>query len=781
MEPAYPSVLCFAAVWMIVIVGLPCGCIASGETRMRAFGLAVQDGKNMNTSNTTLYALVDFYVPSSCDDVDPRTAPIIDSRQVCMLSPPILGPCSAGAAEYDYRSLYLSCRATNLYDFDMYVLDLSAVADGALPYDGTAVCVATKVRSWSGPSAQQVIEPTAVVWSHCDQELYIAASQPRTKPTTMVIYNRSSEQTTLFDLWDSVGTVGTAEPPGSDCGSTLFDVVWIGPDNGVFTVGEINSEKRMVGEPTDISFTSEEAYSGSLCVDHVNCRKLWAAPAANATDHWTKVYVIPGGSSSPKLCATVQPHRLEGVVLNTTAPSKSCKPKSYLAIEIAVPVSVGAALIIGGTVAAIIIYKKLYTASLDELFSFEEPEASVELVELSPTTQFDKAVAPLLKSCSPVPPADFCLKVSTFKIDFGLGTRQAAVGTQLDNSISIFNPTRSKIQYQLLIPTSHKYTCKFEPEQDVLLGHTETTIDVKFTVLCTTIIDTDIILMATIKEKKEYIPIKVALESRLSTSLDYNELMLEEPPIGEGSYGIVYKAAWRGQEVAVKIVKNQESGNKFQEFHNEVQTLEALKCPQIVTFIGAVRSPGHLAIVTEFFPLGNLRVCMKNHKFSTKLKIKCILDCARGMAFLHSSHIIHRDLKTDNLLVYSLDRTEVVNCKITDFGTTRGVTQATSQTFTSGVGTPVFSAPEMLEGGHYTQSADLFSFAVVCYQVMSGKEPYSDFDSLWKVTAFVLSGKRLSLSRIKEPIANLIENCWAHDPSARPSFEQVVETLEKKH
>ncbi|KAH3766715.1 protein serine/threonine kinase [Pelomyxa schiedti] len=186
-------------------------------------------------------------------------------------------------------------------------------------------------------------------------------------------------------------------------------------------------------------------------------------------------------------------------------------------------------------------------------------------------------------------------------------------------------------------------------------------------------------------------------------------------------------------------------------------------------------------IVTEYFPLGNLHSCMKTNTFSLPLKVKCLIDCATGMSFIHKAGLLHRDLKPDNLLVASLDVGATVNCKITDFGTCRDINKTNqTQAYTVGVGTPTYMPPvyELLSNGKYKQSADVYSFAVLMYQVISEREPYSDLKSLWKITEFVLSGQRMSLEGIPPELAEIITASWDQDYHKRPSFAQATTLLE---
>eukprot|EP01106_Pelomyxa_sp_JSP_P002381 TRINITY_DN13626_c0_g1_i2.p1 TRINITY_DN13626_c0_g1~~TRINITY_DN13626_c0_g1_i2.p1 ORF type:complete len:409 (-),score=50.19 TRINITY_DN13626_c0_g1_i2:488-1714(-) len=245
----------------------------------------------------------------------------------------------------------------------------------------------------------------------------------------------------------------------------------------------------------------------------------------------------------------------------------------------------------------------------------------------------------------------FPLAVSPDKLGFGLGTHQAPVGTSITQEIELGNTTKKPVQFKCWAPKSAKYMMDISPASGCLKPGFQIQLTVSLTVMCTTKVDTNVLVVVingnkpANQEEGVYLPLKVSLESMLSTSLDYDELTMEHPHIGEGSYGIVYHGQWRSQEVAIKVIKNQEGASSLQEFQTEVKILEAIRCPQIVHFVGAVHTPGKLAIVTEFFRLGNLNSCVQKKQLSLPLKIKCLLDCCRGMSFIHQSSLLHRDLK----------------------------------------------------------------------------------------------------------------------------------------
>ncbi|XP_039018769.1 probable serine/threonine-protein kinase SIS8 isoform X2 [Hibiscus syriacus] len=165
--------------------------------------------------------------------------------------------------------------------------------------------------------------------------------------------------------------------------------------------------------------------------------------------------------------------------------------------------------------------------------------------------------------------------------------------------------------------------------------------------------------------------------------------------IGIGSYGEVYRADWNGTEVAVKKFLDQDfSGDALVQFKCEVEIMLRLRHPNVVLFMGAVTHSPHFSILTEFLPRGSLYKLLHrpNLQLDEKRRMRMALDVAKGMNYLHTSHptIVHRDLKTPNLLV---DKNWVV--KVCDFGLSR-MKHHTFLSSKSTAGTPEWMAPEVL-------------------------------------------------------------------------------------
>eukprot|EP00727_Mastigamoeba_balamuthi_P003287 m51a1_g12956 adenosine deaminase, putative (617) ;mRNA; r:9-2984 len=280
------------------------------------------------------------------------------------------------------------------------------------------------------------------------------------------------------------------------------------------------------------------------------------------------------------------------------------------------------------------------------------------------------------------------------------------------------------------------------------------------------------------------VPFDIALETKLTSRLDFDELEREQSPIGDGSFASVYRANYRGLTVAVKVLKRQDELTEAMvaAFVSEVSMMEKLRHQCVIQFIGAVHLPGKLSIVTEFCEYGSLNDCLKKNRLSWPLKLKCLYDAARGCDFLHRSNILHRDLKPDNLLIVSLEVRAPVVAKISDFGTTRDVNMyAEELTCTRGIGTPIFMAPEVLRGRSYEKPADVYSYALMMHNVAGNRLPYTDDPDIkqaWQFAQLVIGGKRPRIpSDWPEVYVSLMKSAWNQNPYERPTFSDIVKSI----
>ena len=248
--------------------------------------------------------------------------------------------------------------------------------------------------------------------------------------------------------------------------------------------------------------------------------------------------------------------------------------------------------------------------------------------------------------------------------------------------------------------------------------------------------------------------------------------------IGSGSYGEVYAAKLHGKIVAVKKLNSRGlKSEHIDSFCSEASLMCQLKHPNVVQFIGAVTQPPDLCIITEYCAKGSLCDLLLNHdikiEFSKKLQI--MIDSAAGMCYLHDSNpvILHRDLKSDNLLV-----TYDWSIKVADFGLSRFRSEQKQMTQ---VGTPMWMAPEVIKGEKYTEKADVYSFGIIIWEIMTRLEPYDDKEAMQIVVEVVNHQLRPNIPPQYEdcPLLPLMKDCWNQDPLKRPTFKITRDRLIK--
>ncbi|KAL8522208.1 hypothetical protein ACS0TY_012375 [Phlomoides rotata] len=259
------------------------------------------------------------------------------------------------------------------------------------------------------------------------------------------------------------------------------------------------------------------------------------------------------------------------------------------------------------------------------------------------------------------------------------------------------------------------------------------------------------------------------------------EILWEDLQIGErigiGSYGEVYRSEWNGTEVAVKrFMKQDISGDALTQFKCEVEIMLRLRHPNVVLFMGAVTRPPNMSILTEFLPRGSLYKLLHrpNIQLDEKRRIKMALDVAKGMNYLHTSHpiIVHRDLKTPNLLV---DKNWVV--KVCDFGMSR-LQYHTFLSSKSTAGTAEWMAPEVLRSEPSNEKSDIYSFGVILWELATLRVPWTEMNSMQVVGAVGFQDRHLDIPPMVDPlVAEIISDCWYRNPQARPSFAQIITRL----
>jgi hypothetical protein len=248
--------------------------------------------------------------------------------------------------------------------------------------------------------------------------------------------------------------------------------------------------------------------------------------------------------------------------------------------------------------------------------------------------------------------------------------------------------------------------------------------------------------------------------------------------VGAGQYGDVFSATWRGRSVAAKRfrVAGSISDKLMNLFQREVGLLASLSHPNVLAYVGTVVTDTQLMLLTEYVSGGALfdYIGRAPPDWPVADRLRTLDSIAAGMEYLHARHsiVIHRDLKSHNILVEpAADGSAALVCKVCDLGVSR-LKQVTSTMTT--VGTPQWMSPESLRGEKYSEKTDVFSFAIVAWEVMTLKRPFPSVPPLRVANLVAHEGLRLPIpTATPQAIARLIEDCWDERPQRRPSFSQI--------
>ncbi|XP_024533746.1 probable LIM domain-containing serine/threonine-protein kinase DDB_G0287001 [Selaginella moellendorffii] len=274
--------------------------------------------------------------------------------------------------------------------------------------------------------------------------------------------------------------------------------------------------------------------------------------------------------------------------------------------------------------------------------------------------------------------------------------------------------------------------------------------------------------------------------------------------LAQGAYGAIHKCTWSKQEFAIKLFSEEEHLQDEAVIHFTLDHPHVVK-PHGYSISGSGSSSGNhsgAGLIMELMD-GDLQTWIKNKvekdphhlPLEEKAAIDVMLQLATALMYMHAFGLIHRDVKPGNFLVrFNQTFPSGLEVKLGDFGTARSVDDGK---LTARRGTHCYWAPEVLQGDEgskcsYTDKADVYSFGMTFYAVLTGETPLDKYKELspekflekirggnWIIPGLKRAGKRPRLpSSVDSSLAKLIQQCWHEDPEERPPFDVICWALE---
>lgn len=262
--------------------------------------------------------------------------------------------------------------------------------------------------------------------------------------------------------------------------------------------------------------------------------------------------------------------------------------------------------------------------------------------------------------------------------------------------------------------------------------------------------------------------------------IPYAKLEFTGKILGEGSFGRVSQAMWQFIEVAVKELKvTSISETALREFQEEAERHGILRHPNIVSLYGVCLEPNHYSMILELMVQGSLyNLLHSSCELPWPMRMSIAKDIAIGLAYLHAQGVIHRDLKSLNVLLDAQ-----FHGKISDFGLSK--IKAETSSLSSGLsaaGTLLWMAPELFQRhGKCTSASDVYAMAMVFWELASRKLPFEDAANPSLIPHWVKEGEREEIPSETPPkLAKLIGLCWAQRAETRLTAAQALEELRKE-
>ena len=263
--------------------------------------------------------------------------------------------------------------------------------------------------------------------------------------------------------------------------------------------------------------------------------------------------------------------------------------------------------------------------------------------------------------------------------------------------------------------------------------------------------------------QKEVSPISYEIDL---TDLEFGGLL------GTGGFGAVFRGKWKSKGLNVALKKVNITADE-----SDAKVMRELgEHPNIISFYGFARNYPETIIVTALAKKGSLYdyLHIRKEKPTQQQSLTWALQIAYGMAFMHRLDYVHRDLKSSNILF-----SNSMIAQVSDFGTARFLKKTTLASKTAG--TLRWMAPEVANDDAINKQCDVFSFALVVWELIEHNIPFPEARTDVKASFSIISGERPPISASwPDYLSSLTQACWAPAPNDRPTFSDIVTSLENE-
>jgi serine/threonine protein kinase len=252
------------------------------------------------------------------------------------------------------------------------------------------------------------------------------------------------------------------------------------------------------------------------------------------------------------------------------------------------------------------------------------------------------------------------------------------------------------------------------------------------------------------------------------------------PLMNQGGFSVVHTGTWHSTKVAIKKIFDPNiTAELLAEFDNEIAKLEQIRHPNIIQLLAVHRKPPALSLITELVEGGSFfQLLHARHQFTSASgpisevqfsdAMQIMESTAVALTFLHARGMIHRDVKSHNILL-----SPHLEVKLCDFGLAR----MRSELMTGAMqfaGTPCYMAPEIFRQQRYCDKVDVFAFGTTLWEAMAQDLPFANLEAP-EIKEKVLMGQMLQFpGSTPRKVQALTQACWILDQDTRPMMKEVL-------